>query len=700
MPTSDNRRALRVLSSCLLAAVVVAACSSDDKSSSTTPTTAAGAETTAAPATDAPSGTEDTTPAATGQGLTVGVIVPPPGLLETLFEGQLRGINDAAADIKAGGGVLGGELTVNEIHTPLGQSASSQIQGAVDAGNRVLIGPSGSADAQAAIPELARLSTLACTASATLPNLTVGDDTQSIFRTVVSDNILTTWLSEQITARRDAEFPNQALKVAIVARSDDYGLSVGNGLAASLQATGFVPAVIGYDPNLVQFNNVAQQVIAQAPNLTILISYEEGPSLLGSLVNAGLPATQILGLDSFFTPRLPAISGATDPNLIEGFTALGTTGDRAFLQRMISEDSNGQVAYAAQAYDCAIILALAAELVESQKADTISNAVRAVTAGGLTCTTYADCKSKQDAGDDIDYDGPSGKLAIDAHGDATSVRFTQARIQGGVLVNVTNTDVDIADLQRQQAAYAAAALNTKVQQALRFLGFYTGPIDGLESPEMTAAVAAFQTSVGLQPTGVVDGNTLGALQASLGAFSDLFGSSVIGIQQLLTDLGFYTGPIDGVWTDAVTAGMRALQAELGVPQTGVPDAATLKAAFDRGITVGISSVTTTTEPPTTTTTEPPTTIKETTTAPPTTTAAPAPGLTISGNAFSEAAVTAGTEFTITNKDAVAHTVTADDGTFDVAVPAGGTVPLKIDTPGSFAIHCRIHASMHGTITVA
>ncbi len=193
------------------------------------------------------------------------------------------------------------------------------------------------------------------------------------------------------------------------------------------------------------------------------------------------------------------------------------------------------------------------------------------------------------------------------------MRFTQARIQGGVLVNVTNTDVDIADLQRQQAAYASAALNTKVQLALRFLGFYTGPIDGLESPALTAAIAAFQTSVGLEPTGVIDGNTIGALQASLGSFNDLFGSSVIGLQQLLTDLGFYTGPIDGVWTPAVTAAMMALQAELGVPQTGVPDAATLQAAFDRGITVGIASVTTTTEEPTTTTEEPTTTTE----APPT-----------------------------------------------------------------------------------
>jgi plastocyanin len=83
-----------------------------------------------------------------------------------------------------------------------------------------------------------------------------------------------------------------------------------------------------------------------------------------------------------------------------------------------------------------------------------------------------------------------------------------------------------------------------------------------------------------------------------------------------------------------------------------------------------------------------------------TTAAPAGGLTISGNTFSAASTTAGTEFTITNNDSVAHTVTDDAGLFDVDVPAGGTAPLKIDTAGTYAIHCEIHSSMHGTITVA
>ena len=93
------------------------------------------------------------------------------------------------------------------------------------------------------------------------------------------------------------------------------------------------------------------------------------------------------------------------------------------------------------------------------------------------------------------------------------------------------------------------------------------------------------------------------------------------------------------------------------------------------------------------------------TAAPSGTTADAPaaaGLTISGNTFSVAAVTAGTEFTIVNNDSVGHTVTddAEPASFDVAVAGGGSEPLTIPTAGTYNIHCKIHASMHGTITVA
>ena len=93
------------------------------------------------------------------------------------------------------------------------------------------------------------------------------------------------------------------------------------------------------------------------------------------------------------------------------------------------------------------------------------------------------------------------------------------------------------------------------------------------------------------------------------------------------------------------------------------------------------------------------------TAAPSGTVAGAPaaaGLTISGNTFSVAAVTAGTEFTIVNNDSVGHTVTDDasPAAFDVAVAGGGSEILTIPEAGTYNIHCKIHASMHGTITVA
>ena len=74
-------------------------------------------------------------------------------------------------------------------------------------------------------------------------------------------------------------------------------------------------------------------------------------------------------------------------------------------------------------------------------------------------------------------------------------------------------------------------------------------------------------------------------------------------------------------------------------------------------------------------------------------------LTIAEFAFSELTVAAGTEFTITNDDGFAHTVTEADDAFDVAVDGGASEPLTIAEPGSYSIRCKIHPSMAGTITV-
>lgn len=63
-------------------------------------------------------------------------------------------------------------------------------------------------------------------------------------------------------------------------------------------------------------------------------------------------------------------------------------------------------------------------------------------------------------------------------------------------------------------------------------------------------------------------------------------------------------------------------------------------------------------------------------------------------------VGAGQTVSIVNEDTAAHTVTADDGSFDVDVDGEGTATF--DAPaeaGDYAVVCEIHPAMEMTITV-
>lgn len=75
---------------------------------------------------------------------------------------------------------------------------------------------------------------------------------------------------------------------------------------------------------------------------------------------------------------------------------------------------------------------------------------------------------------------------------------------------------------------------------------------------------------------------------------------------------------------------------------------------------------------------------------------------IAGFAFApdRVEVAAGTSFTWTNEDPTAHTVTADDGSFDSGtLDAGATFRTVIQGTGTVRYRCLIHPSMQGSITV-
>jgi plastocyanin len=74
-------------------------------------------------------------------------------------------------------------------------------------------------------------------------------------------------------------------------------------------------------------------------------------------------------------------------------------------------------------------------------------------------------------------------------------------------------------------------------------------------------------------------------------------------------------------------------------------------------------------------------------------------IVIAGFAFTTSPAGVGT-ITVQNDDTTTHTVTADDGSFDVRVNAGDSGTIEVSEPGSYAFHCTIHPNMTGTLEVS
>lgn len=142
-------------------------------------------------------------------------------------------------------------------------------------------------------------------------------------------------------------------------------------------------------------------------------------------------------------------------------------------------------------------------------------------------------------------------------------------------------DEDTVHAQEAVAAYTAA-----LQQALDAGGYYDGEIDGVYGPETVAAVEAVQKAHGLPVTGALDKATAAALQGDLlskgGIIAQQALANTAAVQQTLKLVGYWDGPVDGIWSPELTEAIKDFQKALGVEPTGVIDAATVQ-AFEEAI---------------------------------------------------------------------------------------------------------------------
>jgi murein L,D-transpeptidase YcbB/YkuD len=139
----------------------------------------------------------------------------------------------------------------------------------------------------------------------------------------------------------------------------------------------------------------------------------------------------------------------------------------------------------------------------------------------------------------------------------------------------------LADDQRKQAEAAVRGYTTALQKSLADAGYYQGEVDGVYGPATVDAVKALQKAHGLPVTGTIDKATDAALQADLqaksGAAAQQALASTAAVQQTLKLAGYWTGPVDGNWTPALTEALKNFQTALGVEPTGTVDPATVAA---------------------------------------------------------------------------------------------------------------------------
>jgi peptidoglycan hydrolase-like protein with peptidoglycan-binding domain len=130
---------------------------------------------------------------------------------------------------------------------------------------------------------------------------------------------------------------------------------------------------------------------------------------------------------------------------------------------------------------------------------------------------------------------------------------------------------------------------TQLQNTLKAQGFYQGPVTGYYGGLTEEAVRKFQQAQGLSVDGMAGSKTLSAL----GGNSDIggiptgtqlqlgnSGSAVTQLQNRLSALGFYKGPITGFYTELTEAAVRDFQRSRRLSVNGIADSTTLAALQD------------------------------------------------------------------------------------------------------------------------
>lgn len=357
---------------------------------------------------------------ASGDGtLRVGLILDNTGQNSFLNAPQLAAAKLAVQEINAAGGHKGRPVELLPAGT--GQGAAEQAQALVAAKADVVIGPTDSSHATAAIDVLSRARTPLISPANTAAGLSSISSGGYYFRTAPADVAQGPVL---VKLAKDAG----AASVAVLYQEGSYGKDLSDAVAASAEQAGLdVLATAGFKPG--DAGNAADAAGKAEAGAVIVIARDGGQGALAELANSGVDGKQLILSDGAF--------GRYDSGLaagyLEGARTLvpGQLPDAEFQARLLTVDPDlKDVSFAAEAYDAVTVAALAAARAQDDAGRSIAANLIAVSGGsagegpGEACPSYRDCLAQLKSGPDANYDGESGPIAFDANGDITTATFS------------------------------------------------------------------------------------------------------------------------------------------------------------------------------------------------------------------------------------------------------------------------------------
>lgn len=353
--------------------------------------------------------------------LRIGLLLPETGPGANLGSSLLAGAELAIDQINRNGGVLG--RMVEAVTRDEGASAATAAVGLdellelrVDA----VVGPASSRVAYEILPNAVRSGILVCSPTATAIGLTDYPDDGLLFRTVPSDALQAVALARLIeqTGKQSA---------AIIAPDDIFGDQFAAELERALRAIPItVTASVRYDPASVELDDVAARTLGSAPGaVAVLGSGDGGAAMLAAVRRAADGQLPVFVNDALGSPSVVEVLGENGAETVAGVR--GTTVNAEPVERGTTFSDEFEATYpdlsndfAAYAYDCVTLIALAAAAAGSDQPSAIGAAIGDASSSGDRCFTYVECAVLLATPLNVNFEGASGALDIDPNGDVRS----------------------------------------------------------------------------------------------------------------------------------------------------------------------------------------------------------------------------------------------------------------------------------------